>query len=689
MRRIYSLLAAMILMAMGNAQAQTVLYERGGEDTAWSNADLAEWPGSGGTIVISNGLNYTSPENGGGIYTKSITTKDNSKVTVNAKWYVGASTGRAGNHNFIKLGNIEIRAYGQDQKGGIYPTGENTIGDAYVSFGNKADVRPGEADAPWDITLTMDKASGKLTYTIILPSSGTKQGLISLSSASFDDIAIGFRRGGRTGTSNSTLVSISITEEAQEVKTASYKVKFVDNEGNSIKDEETRSGVVGNSIALNASDVANFGVEGAYYLFISDDAEEKTIAEDGSTVVTIVFRSAETWSYIVNEVCGENIVRTTEGSGFETLRMSVPFHRYNVIDHTLYLVDIPNVKEYNHFFALNENGQVENVNYNATETTDVVFYSEGEDIKGLTACTSANTGVRSSNSSSAYAANGKVKVTTLSAGTYKITAGIYDGTSAHDSKWTFLAGDEQIAEFTCTQINFQELTSDEFTLEKETAIYIEQGGNKDKGIDFVLITGNGGTVDVESIEVTIGAAKYATLYYGDTSLEVPAGVTATTYTIAEDNVTLVESKVYTVGNVIPAGEAVVLQGAANTYSFDIVATEATPDTNNLLIGTDELTTFEEDGYKFYMLSNGIYGIGFYLQNESGNSIANDEHKAFLRVAEATASKAFFSLGGEATAINSVATAKKETKGVFDLQGRRVDNPVKGLYIMNGKKVVIK
>ena len=93
----------------------------------------------------------------------------------------------------------------------------------------------------------MDKASGKLTYTIILPSSGTKQGLISLSSASFDDIAIGFRRGGRTGTSNSTLVSISITEEAQEVKTASYKVKFVDNEGNSIKDEETRSGVVGNS----------------------------------------------------------------------------------------------------------------------------------------------------------------------------------------------------------------------------------------------------------------------------------------------------------------------------------------------------------------------------------------------------------------------------------------------------------
>ena len=468
----------------------------------------------------------------------------------------------------------------------------------------------------------------------------------------------------------------------------SYTVKFVDADGNSIKDDATYDDAPGATIAVSDGDKANIEFEGVTYIYDSDDAEGQTVAEDGTTVITVKFRVAEIWSYSVNEVCGEAVARNTSGEAVENTTIKMPYRRYNVVDGVLYEKGVTN-KEYNHSFSLNEDGTEVNLAYTATETTDVVFLSEGEDIPGLSRCNTSNTGIRSSNSASAYAANGKVKITTLAPGTYKIVAGIYDASSTHDSHWIFLAGEEQVADLNCTVVNLQELSSEEFTLEKETAIYLGQGGANNRGLDYVYITGNGGTVDVESIEVTIGAAKYATLFYSDTSLEVPAGVTATTYTIAEDNVTLVESKVYTVGNVIPAGEAVVLQGAANTYSFDIVATEATPDANNLLIGTDELTTFEEDGYKFYMLSNGIYGIGFYLQNESGNSIANDEHKAFLRVAEATASKAFFSLGGEATAINSVATAKKETKGVFDLQGRRVDNPVKGLYIMNGKKVVIK
>lgn len=482
--------------------------------------------------------------------------------------------------------------------------------------------------------------------------------------------------------------TINIYKPQKAVVQASYTVKYVDENGNELKESTTYDGVAGTSISLSAADKANIEMNNVVYVYSSDDTNGMTISEDGSTVVTVVFRVAEVWNYTVNEDCNGTIVRNTIGQGVEGTTIKVPYRRYNVVDGVLYEKGATN-KEYNHSFSLNEDGKEVNLAYTATETTDVVFLSEGEDIPGLSRCNSSNTGIRSSNSASAYAANGKVKITTLAAGTYKIVAGIYDASSTHDSHWIFLAGEEQVADLNCTVVNLQELSSEEFTLEKETAIYLGQGGANNRGLDYVYITGNGGTVDVESIEVTIGAAKYATLYYGDTSLEVPAGVTATTYTIAEDNVTLVESKVYTVGNVIPAGEAVVLQGAANTYSFDIVATEATPDANNLLIGTDELTTFEEDGYKFYMLSNGIYGIGFYLQNESGNSIANDEHKAFLRVAEATASKAFFSLGGEATAINSVATAKKETKGVFDLQGRRVDNPVKGLYIMNGKKVVIK
>lgn len=44
---------------------------------------------------------------------------------------------------------------------------------------------------------------------------------------------------------------------------------------------------------------------------------------------------------------------------------------------------------------------------------------------------------------------------------------------------------------------------------------------------------------------------------------------------------------------------------------------------------------------------------------------------------------------EATGISEVQDAKQKVQGCFDLQGRRVAQPTKGLYIINGKKVVIK
>lgn len=44
---------------------------------------------------------------------------------------------------------------------------------------------------------------------------------------------------------------------------------------------------------------------------------------------------------------------------------------------------------------------------------------------------------------------------------------------------------------------------------------------------------------------------------------------------------------------------------------------------------------------------------------------------------------------ETTAVQSVATESQQTEQVFDLQGRRVIAPAKGLYIVNGKKVVMK
>lgn len=42
-----------------------------------------------------------------------------------------------------------------------------------------------------------------------------------------------------------------------------------------------------------------------------------------------------------------------------------------------------------------------------------------------------------------------------------------------------------------------------------------------------------------------------------------------------------------------------------------------------------------------------------------------------------------------TAIAEISTAKPTVKGIYDLQGRRVATPAKGIYIINGKKTIIK
>ena len=47
-------------------------------------------------------------------------------------------------------------------------------------------------------------------------------------------------------------------------------------------------------------------------------------------------------------------------------------------------------------------------------------------------------------------------------------------------------------------------------------------------------------------------------------------------------------------------------------------------------------------------------------------------------------------GGDVTGIADIRGKRSDTKGVFfDLQGRRITRPTKGLYIVNGKKIVVR
>ena len=87
----------------------------------------------------------------------------------------------------------------------------------------------------------------------------------------------------------------------------------------------------------------------------------------------------------------------------------------------------------------------------------------------------------------------------------------------------------------------------------------------------------------------------------------------------------------------------------------------------------------------FVLSNGTFKEVY----SSGNTIPAG--KAYLQLPTSTSSARdiSFSFDDEPTGINKVQGIEQKDDSYYNLQGQRVNLPMKGLYIINGKKVVVK
>lgn len=439
--------------------------------------------------------------------------------------------------------------------------------------------------------------------------------------------------------------------------------------------------------------------------------------------------------YIVNEVFGDNIFRTTKGAAALGSTVKVPYRAYNVLDGVLYNKGVTN-KEYNTSFTFNEDGQTVNIAYAAEGTKDIVFLSEGEDIAGLTRCTSANAAIRSSNSAAAYAAEGDVEIVKLPAGAYKLTAVIHDAAKSPDSHWIFKAGETQIADLHCTAGNYQKLTSQKFILNEETAIYLAQGGGNNMGVDLIYIQ----QVPVE------------TVYYNYTVNEVVEG-NAVRVTTGKDEegasvkvpyrrYNVVDGKLYTkdatnkeynhsftlnadafVANIEytakEVGEVVYLSEGEDIEGMTVINTG-----NTAIRSSNSASGYAKDGnVEFVTLPAGKYQIvaGLYDSSTSPNStwtiLAGENELLTLDCTQiniqevksdefdlAAETKLSIAQGGSGTAgidylyivktgvyvgITNVKSADAEANAIYNLQGQRLQKAQKGLNIIGGKKVLVK
>ncbi len=185
----------------------------------------------------------------------------------------------------------------------------------------------------------------------------------------------------------------------------------------------------------------------------------------------------------------------------------------------------------------------------------------------------------------------------------------------------------------------------------------------------------------------VGDKYYATLY-----MPVPVSITGSTaYTLqlTGDKQWLTPTEVD--GNV-PAEQPVLLVGTSSSVTATVEST-AGDNVDTPLEGT--LAAIAVDAETDYFLGryreteSDPYEVGFFKWTGTLKGF-----RAYLPASEVAAASRGFAIkwnDDEVTGIRSIDNGKQSVKNgaFYDLSGRRVENPQHGLYIVNGKKVVIK
>lgn len=205
----------------------------------------------------------------------------------------------------------------------------------------------------------------------------------------------------------------------------------------------------------------------------------------------------------------------------------------------------------------------------------------------------------------------------------------------------------------------------------------------------------------------------------DVTLSVPSesGRTLNVYnaTVSGGKLTLTERS----DNQVAMGEGVLLKTNGeyvNAKTHETPGLQKVSSNENNLVATQAETQIvtAETGYRLYRLTykndTNKEGLGFYLGVDKANNSYDGTRlkatpgKAYLKVSEdaakapssAALTRSFvFGGGNETTGIDGITIMGTDVQrhgtieGIFDLQGRKISNPTKGIYIKNNKKVIIK
>ncbi len=184
-------------------------------------------------------------------------------------------------------------------------------------------------------------------------------------------------------------------------------------------------------------------------------------------------------------------------------------------------------------------------------------------------------------------------------------------------------------------------------------------------------------VQTNSYDVTINASGYKTFVAGE-DFKLPEGLQAYIVSTVDNKEGTAKLTEVTSQN-IKANTPYILKGTAKqTYTLTTTTTEATAPAGNKLEVSDDKTTSgvyvlatHEDVTAFYKWDGGLLGSG----------------RVYLPATSSARQIIFFD--EEATGIADVKSETATDNRCYNLNGQRVAQPQKGLYIVNGKKIIKK
>ncbi|MBO6188261.1 MAG: hypothetical protein J6O23_07115 [Prevotella sp.] len=391
----------------------------------------------------------------------------------------------------------------------------------------------------------------------------------------------------------------------------------------------------------------------------------------------------EPYDYTVKAVDGSNNVIKTLAEGTDTEKRSVYYPlafqeggKWYTTAETSYMVEV------------SKDDPDKTIVY-TEDNTNIVAYVEGETIVDKITAEFETTSASYSNGKAGHVIGQNkrprgLSLGTFAAGTYELVVNIVNrpdrGICVRNLTSDISSNDGCIT-WAATDNSSSGVQKGTFTLDAEYTLLLNgkdsgEGANQSADFDYAYIR-------KLLVPLTISSAEWATLYTPMALNFAGTGLKAYTATVANDVVTLASV------NDVPANTGVVLNGTPGDYEIPGIASSTTDKGDLQGSLTEDLTYDKNAANDYYMLA--LNGNKVQFTKLISGKIAAGKAYLVLPKDPTTGARTLtvaFSEGGT-TGISEIENSKSKIENYFNLNGQRVSKPTKGLYIVNGKKVVLK